>query len=134
MSKCTTELKKKHPKRLPRLWNFKKVWSFQITLKLQNIWEIFLSCQNKGYTRLRKTNLKKNPDQILVHVRTNDLASNKYPEPTAESIIDVASSLKSDACDVSVLSLTVRNDQHRKKVEEVNIVWKELCKGKNYVT
>ena len=89
---------------------------------------------SQGYARLRKTNLKKNPDQIILHVRTNDLASNKYTQQTAKSIIDVASSLKSDTCDVLVLSLTVRNDQHRKKVAEVNLVGKEVCKGKNYIT
>ena len=77
---------------------------------------------SQGYARLRKTNLKKNPDQIILHVRTNDLASNKYPEQTAESIIDVASSLKSDTCDVLVSSLTLRNEQHCKKVVEVNRV------------
>ena len=78
-----------------------------------------------------KPTLRENPDQIIVHVGTNDLASNKSPEQTAESIIGVATSLKSDICDVLVSSITVRNDQHRKKVAEVNIVLKELCKEKN---
>ena len=32
-----------------------------------------------------------------------------------------------------VLSITVRNNQHRKKVAEVNIVLKELCKEKNHI-
>ena len=31
---------------------------------------------------------------------------------------------------MSVSNITVRNDQHRKKVVEVNIVLKELCKEK----
>ena len=78
-----------------------------------------------------KPTLRENPDQIIVHVGTNDLASNKRPEQIAESIIGVATSLKSDTCDVLVSSITVRNDQHRKKVAEVNIVLKELCKEKN---
>ena len=78
-----------------------------------------------------KPTLRDNPDQIIVHVGTNDLASNKRPEQIAESIIGVATSLKSDTCDVLVSSITVRNDQHRKKVAEVNIVLKELCKEKN---
>ena len=78
-----------------------------------------------------KPTLRDNPDQIIVHVGTNDLASNKRPEQIAESIIGLATSLKSDTCDVLVSSITVRNDQHRKKVAEVNIVLKELCKEKN---
>ena len=72
-----------------------------------------------------------NPDQIIVHAGTNDLASNKRPEQTAESIIGVATSLKSDTCYVLVPSITVRNDQHRKKVTEVNTVLQELCKENN---
>ena len=40
-----------------------------------------------------KPTLRDNPDQIIVHVGTNDLASNKRPEQIAESIIDVAPSL-----------------------------------------
>ena len=78
-----------------------------------------------------KPTLRENPDQIIVHVGTNDLASNKRPKQIAESIISVATSLKSDTCDVLVSSIIVRNDQHHKKGPEVNIVLKELCYVKN---
>ena len=74
---------------------------------------------------------RENPDQIITHVETNDLTSNKRPGQIAESIIGVASLLKSHTCDVLVSSITIRNDQHRKKVAEVYIVLKELCKIKN---
>ena len=77
-----------------------------------------------------KPTIREKPDQIIVHVGTNDLASNKRPEQIAESIIGVATSLKSDTSDVLVSSITVRNDQHRKKLAEANIVLKELCKEK----
>ena len=77
-----------------------------------------------------KPTLRENPNQIIVHVGTNDLASNKRPEQLAESIIGVATSLKSDTCDALVSSITVRNDQQRKKAAEVNIILKELCKEK----
>ena len=80
-----------------------------------------------------KPTLRENTDQIISHVGTNDLTSYKHTEQIAESIIDVANSLKSDACDVLVSSLTVRNDQHRKKVAEVYIVLKELCKEKKII-
>ena len=78
-----------------------------------------------------KSTLQENPDQIIVYVGTNNLASNKLPEQITQSIIGVATSLKSDTCDVLVSSMTVRNDQHRKKVAEVNVVLKELYKQKN---
>ena len=77
-----------------------------------------------------KPTLPENPDQIIVHAGTNDLASNKRPEQIVESIIGVATSLKSDTCDVLVSSITVKNNQHHKKVAQVNIVLKELCKEK----
>ena len=78
-----------------------------------------------------KPTLRENPDQIIVHVGTNDLASNKRPKHIAKSIIGVATSLKSDTYDVLVSGIIVRNDQHHKKVAEVNIVLKELCNVKN---
>ena len=46
----------------------------------------------------------------------------------------MASSLKSDTCDVLVSGRTVRNDQYRKKVAEVNIALKELCKEKKFIS
>ena len=79
-----------------------------------------------------KPSLRENPDQIIVHVGTNDLASNKRPEQIAESIIGVATSLKSAICYVLVSSITVRNDQHRKKVAEVNIEKNKKKKKKTY--
>ena len=38
-----------------------------------------------------KPTLRENPGQIIVHVGTNDLASNKRPEQIVESIIGLAS-------------------------------------------
>ena len=38
-----------------------------------------------------KPTLRENPSQIIVHVGTNDLASNKRPEQIVESIIGLAS-------------------------------------------
>ena len=58
-----------------------------------------------------KPTLRENPDQIIVHVETNDLASNKRPEQIGELIIGGFTSFKSDTCDVLVSSTTVRNDQ-----------------------
>ena len=54
--------------------------------------------------------LRENPDHIIIHIGTNDLASNIPAEKVAESIIDLASTLKSDSCSVAICSITVRND------------------------
>ena len=39
--------------------------------------------------------LRENPDHVIIHIGTNDLASNTQAEKAAESIIDLASTLKS---------------------------------------
>ena len=67
---------------------------------------------------------RENPDQIIAHVGSNDLALNKRPEQIEESIISMVTSLVSDTCDVLVSTITLRNDEHHKKVAEVNIIWK----------
>ena len=56
--------------------------------------------------------LKENPDHIIIHVGTNDLASNTSAEKVTESKIDLAPTLKSDSCSVAISSITVRNDKH----------------------
>ena len=66
-------------------------------------------------------------------VGTNDLASNKRPEKIAEATVGAATSLNSDIYDVLVSSITVINDQHRKKVAGVNIVLKSYVKKKAYI-
>ena len=73
----------------------------------------------QGYV---KPTLRENPHQIIVHIGTHDLESNKRSEQIAVSVIDVATSLKSDTCDVLVSSIAVRNNQRRKKVADVNLV------------
>ena len=64
-----------------------------------------------------KPTLRENPDQTIVHVGTNDLASNNRPKQIVDSIIGKATCFKSGTCDVFVSSITVRKDQHRKKVD-----------------
>ena len=67
----------------------------------------------------------------MIHVGTNDLASNTPAEKVAESITDLASTLKSDSCSVAISSIKVRNDQ-RNKVAQVNRSLKRLCQEINF--
>ena len=76
--------------------------------------------------------LRENPDSIIIHVGTNDLASNTPAEKVAESIIDLASTLKSDSCSVAISSITMRNDKRRNKIAQVNRSLKRLCQEKNF--
>ena len=99
----------------------KHVQGYEISKSLENC-KTYLKSFSSAKIRDMKDYVKairENPDQIIAHDGTNDLASNKRSEQTAESIIGVATSLKSDTCDVSVSSVAVRNHQHRKKVAKL---------------
>ena len=144
-------MKRKHLKRSPRKIKthhqnvkgyiiddsvLKHVEGYEISKSLENCKtyvKSFSGAKIRDMQDYVKPTIRENPAQIILHVGTNDLASNKHPEQIAESIIGVATSLKSDTYDVLVSSITVRNDQHRKKVAEVNIVLKELCKEKKFI-
>ena len=76
--------------------------------------------------------IRENPNHIILHVGTNDLTTNIPPEKVAESIIDLASSLKSNSCSVAISNITVRNDRYRKKVVQVNRHLKTLCIERNF--
>ena len=76
--------------------------------------------------------LRENPAHIIIHIGTDDLASNTPSEKVAESIIDLASPLKSDSCSVAITSITVRNDKHQNKVVQVNQSLKSLCQENNF--
>ena len=79
-----------------------------------------------------RPSLRENPDHIIIHVGTNDLALNTAAKKVAESIIDLASTLKSDSCSIAISSITVRNDKHRNKVAQVNRSLKRLYQEKNF--
>ena len=76
--------------------------------------------------------IRENPDHIILHLGTNDLTTNSPPEKVAESVIDLASSLKSNSCSVAISNITVRNDRYRKKVVQVNRHLKTLCIERNF--
>ena len=71
--------------------------------------------------------IRENPDHVIIHVGTNDLTTNIPTEKVTESIINLASSLKSNSFNVAIFSITVRNDRYRKKVAQVNRHLKTLC-------
>ena len=76
--------------------------------------------------------IRENPNSIILHVDTNDLTTDIPTEKVTESIINLASSLKSDSCMVAISSITVRNDRYRKKVAQVNRHLKTLCIERNF--
>ena len=69
------------------------------------------------------------PTHIILHVGTNDVPTKKAPKQIAENIANLAVKLKRN-CDVSISSITARNDQYQKKTADVNRVLKEKCQEK----
>ena len=81
-----------------------------------------------------KPSVRSSPDHFILHVRTNDLSSDKSSEEIARSIIDLATSVKNKKHDVSISNIIIRADD--KKLEEkrceVNSFLGKLCEEKSY--
>ena len=75
--------------------------------------------------------MKKNHDDIIFHVGTNHVPSEKTPQVIAQSIVDLAKSVANDNLQVTVSSIVPRNDQWSKKAYEINKVLLNLCKDVN---
>ena len=71
------------------------------------------------------------PSNVILHCGTNALKISTDPEQIAESIIDLAKSVKTDKNNVVISELTPRNDQLNKKTKEVNEVLRQECNKRN---
>ena len=58
----------------------------------------------------KKPSIKDEPDHFIIHVGTNDLNSEVPSKSIAESIVDLAMSLKTESNDVSVSNIVLRTD------------------------
>ena len=68
------------------------------------------------------------PDHIILHVRTNDLNSEKSAQLCSKSIVDLAKSLTSGKRKVNISGIIPRNDEWNNKAAEVNEYLRNLCK------
>ena len=75
--------------------------------------------------------LHQNPDHIILHVGTNDLAANVPTDKVVESIVELAMSSKSDSTSEAISNITVRTDKHKSKVRQTNKHLKTLCMERN---
>ena len=80
-----------------------------------------------------KSSLRNPSDNLILHVGTNNLSSEKSSMEIAELIINMTCRLKSGIHDVSVSTITLRTDDKKlnEKGMEVNLHLKELSKEKN---
>ena len=76
-----------------------------------------------------KPTLREMPNHIILHVRMNDVPTKKAAEQIVENIANLAVKLKRNF-DVSISSITARNDQYQKKAADVNRELKEKCREK----
>ena len=112
----------------------KNIKGWEISKKLQNA-NVYVKHFSGAKVRCMKDylnpSLKENPDHFVLHVGTNDLDSDRLPDLIAKSIVDVASSLKTDK-HVTISNIT-RNDRFIAKANEVNKCLTELCFERNFV-
>ena len=78
-----------------------------------------------------KPTMKKKPDNIILHVGTNDLSRNVAPEVIANDIINLATSLIHSNMNVSVSGLTPRNDDQGIRCDELNNHLYKGCAERN---
>ena len=80
-----------------------------------------------------KPSLRKDPNDIILHIGTNDLILVSTSQDNASSIVNLACSMKGENCDVSISNIIVRTDNKKfnKKGQEVNTYLSDMCKDKN---
>ena len=81
----------------------------------------------------KKPSIRDEPDHFIVHVGTDDLNSEVSSKSIAESIVDLAMSLKTESNDVNVSNIVLRPDNSllNQKGSEVNSHLKQLWEERN---
>ena len=75
----------------------------------------------------KKRTQEKLPAEIIIHMGTNDLYSDKEAKDIANDILQLSKSVKTDANKVAVSSVLPRKDKFHSKVKEVNIHLQDTC-------
>ena len=95
----------------------------------------FPGCTTQDMMDHIKPHLRRNSDEIIIHVGTNSLQSSNTPLQCAAELIDLAESVSSESSNmISISSLITRSDDEAlaAKVPDVNKVLKEHCLQKNW--
>ena len=74
--------------------------------------------------------LRETPGNIILHVGTNEVTTKQDLQQIAESIINLAVKIKKN-CDVSISSITARNNKYLRKAADVKRYLKDMCRKKN---
>ena len=87
----------------------KHINGWEISKRLQSDCKVYVKQFSGARTKCMKDymkhSLRENSDHFIIHVGTNDLNTERSPELIAKSIVDLATTLKGNPRDVSVLTL-----------------------------
>ena len=80
-----------------------------------------------------KPSLRKDSNHIILHEGTNGLILDRTLQEIATSIVNLASSIKGEYCDVSISNIILRIDNKKfsQTGQEVNTHLKDMCMEKN---
>ena len=73
--------------------------------------------------------LRETPNHVILHVGTNDVTTKQDPQQIAESVINLAVKIKKN-CDVSISSITTRNNKYLREEAGVNRYLKDRSREK----
>ena len=76
--------------------------------------------------------LKRDLDQVIIHVGTSDLRSSQDPETIAKNIIDIAKNSSTNKNEILVLSIARRRDNLNGKGRQVNNILQTFCVENNF--
>ena len=110
----------------------KKVNGFHLTKHIKHKYLVKVRPFNSAKVRCMHDHVKPtiretNPEHIIIHVGTNDLNSEKTASEIANSIVDLANSIKNETNTIHVSLLVPRNDNLNNKANEVNNCLSNMC-------
>ena len=77
----------------------------------------------RGLNKCKATSnllLGKNSYHLIIHGGKNDISTKQQPPKIAKSIVELALSLKSNSCDMTLSDITVKNNGPQHRVIETN--------------
>ena len=81
--------------------------------------------------RITRSAVNDCPNQIILHIGTNDLSSENSPQQIAESLVRLATETTTDDTTVTISGIVPRGDKYASKAKLVNNRLKLLCNERN---
>ena len=99
-------------------WEMSKSLDFDYKVYIKH----FSGARTKHMKDYSKLSLREDPDSFILHVRPNDLSTERSAELIAKLVVDLVRTLQSDSRDVMVSNIIVHtnNPKLNEKVCEVN--------------